>query len=96
MCYHILTQTGSVISRSTVEQVTSLESEKKNIKELFIHFDAEIHRCLKAEDRGYEGSKPNPQDWAEILEEDADLQKSQHLRGGFIMLSKRGISLMPK
>ena len=72
MCYHILTQTGSIISRSTFQRVTNLESEKKNIKELFIRFDAEIYRRLKEEDRGYEGSKPEPQDWADILEEDAD------------------------
>ena len=53
MCYHILMQTGSVISRSTVQRVTSLELEKKNIKEIFTRFDVEIHRRLKVEDRGY-------------------------------------------
>ena len=32
-------------------------------------FDTEIHRRLKADNRGYEGSKPSPQDWEYMLEE---------------------------
>ena len=72
MCYHILTQKGTVISRSTVQRVTNLECEKSDVKELFVHFDVEIHRRLKSEIKGYEGSKPDPKDWSDLLEEDPD------------------------
>ena len=75
MCYHILTQTGSVVLRSTVQRVINLEVEDNNIKELFIRYDSEIHRRLESEDRGYEGSKLDPQDWANFFEEDPDLDK---------------------
>ena len=75
MCYYILTQNGTVISRSTVQRVTNLELQERSVKETFVKFDAEIHRRLKADDRGYEGSKPNPQDWADMMEEDPDFKK---------------------
>ena len=72
MCYHILTQRGTVISRSTVQRVTELEKKTHEVKETFVKFDAEIHRRLKSDVRGYCGDKPNPQDWADLLEEDED------------------------
>ena len=72
MTYYILTQTGTVVSRSTVQRVTNLELQETSVKEIFVKYDVEIHRRLKADDRGYEGSKPNPKDWADMLEEDPD------------------------
>ena len=72
ICYHILTQTGKVISISTVQQVTNLELSTDEVKETFVNFDTEIHQSLKADNRGYKGSKPSPQDWADMLEEDTD------------------------
>ena len=76
MCYHILTQRGTVISRSTVQRVTELEKKTHEVKETFVKFDAKIHRRLKSDVRGYCGGycgdKPNPQDWADLLEEDED------------------------
>ena len=45
------------------------------MKETFVKFDAEIHRRLKADDRGYEGSKSNPQDWTDMMEEDPDFKE---------------------
>ena len=47
MCYHVLTQTASVISRSTVQQVTNLERKNKSIEDTFRKFDYEVHRHLK-------------------------------------------------
>ena len=35
-------------------------------------FVLEIHRQLKADNLGYEGSKPITLDWADILEEELD------------------------
>ena len=72
MCYHILTQTGKVISRSLVHWITNLELSNDKVKETFVNFDTEIHRRIKADNHGYEGSKPSPQDWADMLEEDPD------------------------
>eukprot|EP00957_Ditylum_brightwellii_P149605 11392259-Ditylum_brightwellii.AAC.1 len=43
MCYHILTQRGTVVSRSTVQWVTNLEQATEEVREIFIKFDAEIH-----------------------------------------------------
>ena len=47
MCYNILTQRGSVISRSTVQRVTNLEMSTREVKETFVKFDVEIHHRLK-------------------------------------------------
>ena len=72
MCYHVLTQTGKVISGSMLQRVTNIELSTDEVKETFGNFDAEIHQRLKADNRGYKGSKPNQQDLADILEEDPD------------------------
>ena len=46
MCYHILTQRGTVVSRSTVQRVTALEKCTHEVKETFVKFDEEIQMCL--------------------------------------------------
>ena len=56
------------MSRSTVNQVTNVELSTDEVKEIFVKSDAEIHRRIKADNRGYEGSKPSPQEWADMLE----------------------------
>jgi hypothetical protein len=70
MCYHILNQNGQVVSRSTVQRVTNLEMETDSIKQIFAEFDTGINDRLKSEDRGYNGAKPNPEDWADMMESD--------------------------
>ena len=52
--------------------MTNLEKQTKEIKEMFVKFDVEIHRRLKADDRGYSGDKPKPEDWADLIEEDPE------------------------
>ena len=64
-----------VISRTTLQKVTNLEVSTDEVKETFVKFDAEIHRRLKSGNRGYEESKPSPQDWADTLEEDSDFSE---------------------
>ena len=54
MCYHVLTQTASVISISTLQQVTNLEQQDKSIKDTFRKFYDEVHRRLKEEQSGYD------------------------------------------
>ena len=69
MTYHVLTQRATVISRSTVQRVTNLELNTTSVKETFRVFDNNI------ESRGYEGDKPNPDDWADLIESDPDFQE---------------------
>ncbi len=76
MSYWVLTQTGTVISRTTVQQVTNLEKETDETKASIKEFDAEISRRFKEEeDLTYDGAKPNPEDWSEYLEHDPDFQE---------------------
>ena len=75
MCYHILNQNAQVISRSTVCRVTSLELETSEHKHTFQEFDKNIKDRLQEKDVSYEGSKPNPSDWADLLEDDPDFRE---------------------
>jgi hypothetical protein len=76
MSYWVLTRTGTVISRTTVQRITNLEKETTELKEAIQEFDIEINRRLKEEDDPtYDGSKPNPEDWSEYLESDPDFQE---------------------
>ena len=75
MCYHILTQKGTVISRSTVQRVTNLEQQTARVIDIYNKFDTAISTKLKLPTRGYHGDKPNPKDWADLLEEDEDFRE---------------------
>ena len=75
MCYYIITQSGRVVSRSTVQRVTNLESQQQDVIDTFKQYDEEIHRRLKADDRGFEGAKPDPKDWTDLMEEDPDFRE---------------------
>ena len=66
VCYHVLTQTVIVISRSNLHKVTNVERQYKSIEDTFRKFDDEDHWRLKEEQKGYDGEKPNPQDWADL------------------------------
>ena len=74
MCYHILTQKATVVSRSTVQRVTNLEKQTNDVINLFKEFDDAIKEKLKDYDRGYAGAKPDPEDWADMFDEDPDFQ----------------------
>ena len=75
MCYWVLHQKGQVVSRSTVQKVPTLEmSTILDTKETFQDFDRRIEERLKTADRGYDGDKPNPDDWADLIDEDEDFR----------------------
>ena len=76
MCYHILTHTRKVISRSTVQRLTNLELYTDEAKENFVKFNTEIYQSPKVDNRGYERSKPTPKDWADMLEGDPDFAEN--------------------
>ena len=75
MCYWILTQKGTVLSRSTVQRVTYLESQTEEVRNIFNEFDNRIKDKFKTGDRGFEGDKPNPEDWSDFLEEDPEFRE---------------------
>ena len=75
MSYYILTQTGSVISRTTVQRVTNLEFQIDDHKAFFVEYDSEICQCFKEDNFQVEGDNPNPEDWAEFMEFDEDYQE---------------------
>ena len=75
MCFHILTQKGTVVSRSTVQKVSNLEFSTSTVTDIFKRFDKSIQDRLHGEQYGYEGDKPNPEDWAELIENDEDFRE---------------------
>ena len=75
LCYHILNQRGQVISRSTVQRATNLELATMNVRDTFQKFDDFIHTKLKLVTKSYIGDKPNPEDWAELLDTDEDFRR---------------------
>ena len=79
MCYHVLNKNGNVVSRSTVQRVTELEKSTANTKDIFNNFDTAIAEKLKVVVRNYVGSKPDPDDWAEYMDNDEDF-KEEFLR----------------
>ena len=75
MTFHILTQRGTVIARSTVQRVTNLELSTPNVQQIFQSFDSKIAEKFKTKNYGYDGDKPNPEDWADLLETDEDFRE---------------------
>ena len=60
MSYWILTAQGKVISRTTVQSITHLETQTAENNERFRLFDLSIHELFKDEIIVMEGAKPNP------------------------------------
>ena len=57
----------TVQSRTTVQNITNLEKQTDEMKSAIDEFDTEISRRFKEEnDLGYDGSKPNVEDWSEF------------------------------
>jgi hypothetical protein len=77
MSYWVLTQTGTVISRTTVQRITNLDKETDEVKQSVNEFDVEVSRRFKEEEKDftYDGAKPNPEDWSEYLENDVEFQE---------------------
>ena len=75
MSYWVLTQNGYVISRTTVQRVTNLESELLENQETFSEFDEQIKGIIRDDNFPLEGNKPDPADWADMLEDDEDFQE---------------------
>ena len=76
MCYHVLTQRVTVISRSTVQRVTNREKTTAEVKDIFQKFDEAIRQRMKSfSEKGYTRDKPNPEHWADLLKNDDDFRE---------------------
>ena len=76
MSYWILTSQGTVISWTTVQRITYLETQTADNKERFRLFDLSIHEFFKDEIIVTVGAKPNPASWAEIIGDDPDFEET--------------------
>ena len=75
MCYNIINQNGKVVARSSVQRVTQLELQTTEYKTLFEALDKSIKERLNIKDRSYAGAKPNPEDWADLIEKDPEFNE---------------------
>ena len=75
MSYWILTAQGTVISRTTVQRITHIETQTTDNKERFRLFDLSIHALFKYDIIVTEGAKPNPASWEEIIGDDPGFEK---------------------
>ena len=80
MSYWILTQKGNVISRTTVSQVTNLETQVDSTKSCLKEFDTVITDQLNDEAHIIiEGGKSQPYDWSDQpFDEDLDFVNKFH------------------
>ena len=69
MSYWILSQTGAVYSRTTVQRITNLEKQTDGMKSALQEFDKAIStRFKEEEDISYDGAKSNSEDWSDDLD----------------------------
>jgi len=78
MCYWVMAENGSVLPRSTVWRVTNLESETDENVARFKRYDQEISRRFKNDDMPIDGDKPDPEQWADMLDKDEDFRDEFH------------------
>jgi hypothetical protein len=72
MSYYILPVSGIPISRTTVPPVTELEKLTEVKKTRIVKFDEMIAERFKEEQLAKNGDKPDPEDWAALIESDPD------------------------
>ena len=66
MSYWVLTVNSTVIARTTVQRVTSLEMQQGHMKEKTLAFDKAIRDKIKDSDHIIlEGGKTQPHDWTD-------------------------------
>ena len=72
MSYWVLTAQCTVISRTSIQRITSLELQTNEMSERYKEFDAEIKRRLTEEELPMEGDKAKAEDWENYLGFDQD------------------------
>ena len=80
MSYWVLTINSTVIARTTVQRVTSLEMQQGHMKERTLAFDEAIRDKIKVSDHVIlEGGKTQPHDWTNHpFEDDPDFTEEFH------------------
>ena len=72
MTFYVLTTNGQIMSRSTVQRVTNLETQTTEFTELFKAFDESIRQRLRDDDFPVDGDKPSPEHWADLIDYDQE------------------------
>ena len=75
MSYWISKANGYVVSLTTVQRITNLESEISENQVMFLDFDEEIKRRIKNDDFPVDGDLPKPVKWEDMLEGDEDFRE---------------------
>jgi hypothetical protein len=75
LTFYILTQTGQVVSRSSVERVKEIDKQVDEMKLKSKIFDDEVKKKLKLDDLGTDRDKPDPHPWADLLDVDPDFRE---------------------
>ena len=80
MSYWVLTVNSTVIARTTVQQVTSLEMQQGHMKERTLAFNEAIRDKINDSDHVIlEGGKTQPHDWTDHpIEDDPDFMEEFH------------------
>ena len=62
-----------MISRPTVQRVTNINRTNFEVKDTFQKFDGAMQKKIKScSEDGYIGYKPNPNHWADLIENDCN------------------------
>jgi hypothetical protein len=75
LTFYVLTQTGQVVSRSSVERIKEMDKQSDEMKSRLKTFEEEIKERLKLEDVGTDGGKLDPHQWSDLLDTDTDFQQ---------------------
>jgi hypothetical protein len=74
LTFYVLTKTGQVVSRSSVERVKEIDKRTDEMQRKLEEFDVEIKQRLKCGDLGTDGDKPDPHQWADLMDVDPDFR----------------------
>jgi hypothetical protein len=58
-----------------VQRVTNLEQQTAKVIDTFNKFDQAVAVKLKSPIQGFKGDKPNPEDWADLIDTDEDFRE---------------------
>jgi hypothetical protein len=75
MTYYILQGNGQVVARSTVWNPTNLEKETDEVKATFAAYDENLKTRVGLDDFQNEGDKPDPAQWADLMDHDEDFRE---------------------
>ena len=70
MSYWILKANGYIVSRTTMQIITNLESEISDNLLMFLEFDKEIKCCIKDDDFPVDIDLPDPVKYTDIPEDE--------------------------